>query len=129
MSGQDTAPLYEWEDVVRRGKGLGRSLGFATANLPMPAPDTVRQGVYAGRVRVEGAWWPAVVNIGKHPTAPDGPPATEAHVIGYAGELYGKRVRVRLTHFLREEKRFESLEALRAQIGADVAEAARLMGE
>ncbi len=111
---------FEWVSKVLRGKGIGHTLGFATANLSLPDAEGVLRGVYAAQVAVEGAWLPAVVNIGSHPTLPEGPPTAEVHAIGFAGDLYDMRLRVRLLSFLREERRFDSIEDLRRQIEEDV---------
>ncbi len=106
---------------VVRGEGRGRTLGVPTANLAsdneiLPAP-----GVYAGYCRVPpGEPWPAVVNLGRRPTFGGGELALEAHLIGFAGDLYGARVRLSFHERLRDEERFPSQEALVARIRDDV---------
>lgn len=114
---------YEWEGEVLRGKGIGRTIGFATANLPLPSIEGIAYGVYAAQVAMNDVWYPAVMNIGSHPTLPEGQPTAEAHVIGFVGDLYDKSLRVRLLSYLREERQFDSLEALRNQIAEDVKQA------
>lgn len=110
-------------DVVR-GRGLGRELGFATANLDLPG-GRLRPalGVYCGWARWEGqSWVPAVANIGRGPTvAPDDPPRVEIHLPDRDVDLYDRRVELALAERIRPEARFEGLEALRAAIGRDVA--------
>lgn len=117
------APIAAFEGVVRRGKGLGAGLGFATANLPLCAAGDLAHGVYAGAARVEGVWHPAVVNVGTHPTLPEGEGTVEIHLPGVSADLYGLPIAVRLDRFLRPERRFDSVDALRAQIALDVAAA------
>ncbi|MCL1964109.1 MAG: riboflavin kinase [Firmicutes bacterium] len=113
--------LREFRGTVVKGKGMGRALGFPTANLAMADAPGLRHGVYAARVRVEDTWYEAVVNVGRHPTLPGGPLAVEAHMPGRSLDLYGRTVTVRLLRFLRGERRFDSPEALAEQIGRDIA--------
>lgn len=113
--------LCEFAGTVKRGKGLGHTLGFPTANLAIEEALRLRHGVYAARMLAKGEWYAAVVNIGRHPTLPEGPPTVEVHVPGHMLSLYGEAVGVRLVRFLRPERRFDSVEALRAQIRRDIA--------
>lgn len=115
----------EFAGTVVHGKGMGRRIGFPTANIALRAMPAVAYGVYAAEVEVDGQRYPAIVNVGKHPTLPEGPPTVEAHLIGETMDLYGKRVQVRLQRYMRAERRFESLEALRGQIRQDIDEALR----
>jgi riboflavin kinase/FMN adenylyltransferase len=107
------------------GQQRGRTLGFPTANL---APEPVLQpadGVYAvvARVLGESAVMNGVANIGVRPTLTAGR-SVEVHLFDFAGDLYGKSLRVGFLSRIRDERKFSSLEALRAQIGLDC-EAAR----
>ncbi|MGN0996583.1 MAG: riboflavin biosynthesis protein RibF [Candidatus Ventricola sp.] len=104
--------------VVERGKQLGRRLDFPTANLHWPAAKALPpNGVYAALAFVGGAWYRAAVNIGSHPTAPGGRPTIEANLLDYqGGEFYGCHMRLLLFRRLREERRFDSLEALRTEV-------------
>ncbi len=112
------------EGVVVRGDGLGAKLGFPTANIAYQTPPAER-GVYL--VEVDGAGpkpLKAVCNIGTRPTVTSGPRlVVEVHIPGFTGDLYGKKLTVRLVRKLRDERKFPSLEALKAQIAADVAAA------
>ncbi len=113
--------------TVERGKQVGRQLGFPTANIrPEGAPALPENGVYAAAVLLEGeaAPRPCMLNQGVHPTLPEGKPTIEAHLLDYAGDLYGRRVRVTYLHFLRPERRFDGPDALKAQLSRDL-EAAR----
>lgn len=109
------------EGRVVRGKQLGRTLGYPTANIeaevsPAELPEN---GVYAAWFELDGRRLPCVLNQGRHPTVPEGPPTIEAHILDFTGDIYGRRVAVEYLRFLRPERRFPSLEALKAQIDAD----------
>ena len=106
--------------VVTKGKRLGRELGFPTANLPLPAGVLIPKfGVYATKVTAEGKTYPAVTNIGTRPTVNGQGANLECHLLDFAGDLYGKEITVAFYDFLRPEQKFDSLEALQAQIAAD----------
>lgn len=114
--------------VVVEGDRMGRRLGFPTANLAVHPLKVLPPGVYA--VEAEGAFgrYKGVANVGTRPTLGGEERRLEVHLLGFAGELYGEEVRVRFLKRLREERRFPSLEALRAQIAEDVAEARAYFG-
>ena len=110
------------EGLVVRGDGLGRTLGFPTANVAFEGEGPER-GVWA--VTVEAAGLPpakAVCNVGVRPTVSGaGKLTVEVHIPGFSGELYGQRLRIMFLAKLRDEKLFGSLEELKAQIAEDVA--------
>ena len=118
------------KSLVLRGKvvaglGLGRRLGFATANVAVPSEKLPARGVYAVEEVWDGSARPAVCSIGVRPTlGPSGPVWVEVHVLDFDGDLYGKELEVRFLRKLREEQRFDSLGQLVEQIRKDV-EAAR----
>lgn len=116
---------------VVAGDGRGRSLGFPTANLEVEGDINriVETGVYAAMALWEGAGteYPAVVNVGVRPTFSSGELAVEAHIIDFAGDLYGTTLRIRTVEKLREEKRFPSLETLVEQLGKDVERAREVL--
>lgn len=104
---------------VVRGKQLGRTLGFPTANLDAQSTDLAR-GVYAVRVRLEsGEERMGMMNVGRHPTLPEGPATVEINLLDFEGDLYGQTLFVEPAAFLRGEVRFESLDALKAQLAHD----------
>jgi riboflavin kinase/FMN adenylyltransferase len=112
---------YTLTDQVRHGKKLGSRLGFPTVNLRLP-PDSVTPafGVYATQVWVDGEGFSAVTNVGVRPTLNDGDAVTvEAFLLDFQGSLYGKTVRLDFFRHLRPERKFETLDALRAQVMAD----------
>ena len=104
--------------VVERGKQLGRRLDFPTANLRVnPGKALPACGVYAAAAYVGGRWYMAAVNIGNHPTAPGGAMTVEANLIDYeGGEFYGWHMRLELIARIREERKFDSLQALREEV-------------
>ncbi|WP_243094400.1 riboflavin biosynthesis protein RibF [Thermus thalpophilus] len=114
--------------VVVEGEKLGRRLGFPTANLAVHPKKVLPPGVYA--VEVEGGFgrYKGVANVGTRPTLGGEERRLEVHLLGFAGELYGEEARVRFLKRLREERRFPSLEALKAQIAQDVALARTYFG-
>ena len=102
---------------VVHGKQLGRTLGIPTANILLP-PELVtpRFGVYAGLAEVEGKTYSAVTNIGVRPTVHGTGITVEPWILDYTGDLYDRTISLHLTHFLRPERKFDSLEALKAEI-------------
>ena len=108
--------------TVRHGRGLGSSRLFPTANLIIPPHVLVpSHGVYVTRATLEdGTSYAAVTNVGTRPTVNSGSDITvEACLLDFEGELYGKTLRVEFFQHLRDEIRFDSLDALKAQIAAD----------
>ena len=118
MIGRDFSVL----GTVAEGKKLGRTLGFPTANLRPESEQLPPNGVYAVRVALNGEMRSGVANIGIRPTV--SPQATErvieVHLFDFSGDLYGQDLEVSLLEFLRPEKKFPSLDALRDQIAADI---------
>lgn len=106
---------------VVSGSGRGRSLGAATANLDVEGEILPPDGVYLVRVFRGRETAPGLVNLGVRPTFGGGPRHLEVHVPGWSGDLYGETLEVRLIRRLRPEMRFDGPEALRRQIGADLA--------
>ncbi len=112
------------------GQHLGRSLGTPTINQVMPSERlTARFGVYASLTRVEGVWYNSVTNIGVRPTVGADSPVSETWIRGFSGDLYGETVRVELVEFIRPERRFDSLDELKAQIMTDGETALGITGE
>jgi riboflavin kinase/FMN adenylyltransferase len=104
---------------VTPGAGRGRELGFGTANLALPEPIPLRDGVYAGRLLLRGAFRDAMLNLGCAPTFGPADRRLEVHVPGWNQPLYGERVTAFFLRRLREERRFPSAEALAAQLARD----------
>jgi riboflavin kinase/FMN adenylyltransferase len=114
---------FEIEGRVRRGDARGRLLGFPTANIWLGDYLRPALGVYAVRARLDTPAAPAnltgVANLGLRPTFGGAEPRLEVHLFDFQGDLYGRRLAVELVDFLRPERKFEGIEALKAQIAAD----------
>jgi riboflavin kinase/FMN adenylyltransferase len=110
---------------VAYGRQLGRELGVPTANVPLHRYRAALNGVYAAEVKgLDGRRYQGVANIGVRPTV-DGSnePLLEVHIFDFDRDIYGKLISVVFKHKLRDERRFDSLETLTAQIHADIATA------
>lgn len=107
---------------IVHGKALGRTLGVPTVNQCFPAGHIIPAfGVYATMAVVDGCFYPAVTNVGIRPTVDDGNAVScESHLLDYSGDLYGRDVSVRFYTYLRGERRFDSLDALRDAITGDI---------
>ena len=120
---------YSMRARVTRGARLGRTLGFPTANLPVHRRRTPLAGIFAVRIRsdalTDGAsgGWPAVASLGTRPMVDGVEPLLEVHLFDYQGALYGAELEVEFVARLRDEQRFESLEAMVAQMHRDAAAA------
>ena len=110
---------YMLRGVVVGGKQLGRKLGFPTANLRLYDPMKLipARGVYLTGVEVLGRSWWGMTNVGD---------VIETHIFDFNEDIYGLDLEIRFRRFLREMRRFESLDALKAQLAADEAECRRL---
>jgi riboflavin kinase / FMN adenylyltransferase len=117
------------DGVVVRGDRRGVTLGFPTANLQIdPRVAVPARGVYAGWVHLpDGQSVPCVTNVGVNPTFGGQELRVEAHLLDYSGDLYGLSIGVDFRHRLRDERRFDGVEALVAQIGADADRARELL--
>lgn len=107
--------------TVQHGAGRGAGLGFPTANLTL-APEVLAPafGVYRAEAEVDGRRYPAVANLGVHPTLGAlAAPILETNLIGFAGDLYGKELSVWLQDHVRGERAFHSVDELRAQVLRD----------
>jgi riboflavin kinase / FMN adenylyltransferase len=111
---------YTLPGKVVAGAGRGRTLGFPTANIAPDRPVLVAAGVYACTVEVGGQRRQAVVNVGVRPTFGEEVLAVEAYLFDFSGDLYGQTIRLAFVSRVREERRFVSIDALRAQIADDV---------
>ncbi len=121
---------YGVHGMVEKGRQLGRTIGFPTANLSVRREQLPPIGVYVVRVSGAGDSWNGVANLGLRPTvAGDGNDLRlEAHLFGLDHEIYGEDLEIEFVGKLREERKFANLEELRAQIEEDVAAARRLLG-
>jgi riboflavin kinase/FMN adenylyltransferase len=119
---------YCIEGTVVEGRKRGRELGVPTANLATDNELVLPYGVYATTMTVGGTVHAGVTNVGIRPTFGETTPTIETHLLGYEGDLYGRRVRLGFVQRLRDERHFEDVDALREQIDADRRAAERLFG-
>jgi riboflavin kinase / FMN adenylyltransferase len=111
---------YYVDGTVVEGARRGRELGCPTANLDVVNELVPPNGVYATTVQLDSVIHPSITNIGVRPTFGDSvQPVVETHVLGFEGDLYGAPMRLGFVQRLRDERAFESVEQLRAQIDAD----------
>jgi riboflavin kinase/FMN adenylyltransferase len=109
---------------VVRGDARGQELGFPTANIDPQNRVIPKRGVYVTAILIDGQWRQSVTNVGVRPTFGDTTQSSiETHVLGWSDDLYERTVRVRFLHRLRDEKKFSSIDELKAQIERDVARA------
>jgi riboflavin kinase/FMN adenylyltransferase len=111
---------FRMEGHVIRGAGLGRKLGYATANLSIRTEPSPLGGVLAAFSRVKGGrWLPAVTNLGRRPVVGGKEPLLEVHLFDFDEDLYGQRLEVQFVAKLRDELNFESLYGLVEQMKRD----------
>lgn len=112
---------YSFEGVVVKGRQLGRTIGFPTANVMVNEPYKLipPHGVYAVQAYVRGTWYTGMMNIGTRPTV-DGVGRThEVHIFQFNQDIYGEHMKVRLYQWVRPERKFGSVTDLQAQIHLD----------
>jgi riboflavin kinase / FMN adenylyltransferase len=116
---------YSIHGTIVQGRQLARKLGFPTANLALEAEQLPPIGVYAVKATLAGQSLKGVANLGLRPTVEDGTAKRqlEVHLFDHTGELYGQGIEVRFIQRLRDEMKMDSLEALKAQIALDAAQA------
>ena len=124
-AGQMLGRAYSFAGRVVHGDKIGHKLGFPTANLDTTSLLLPPNGVYAAHASVAKKSYRAVLNIGHRPTVNQPTPQlrVEVHLLDFAGEIYGQEMEVTFAAKLRDEQKFPSVEALREQIAADIAEA------
>jgi riboflavin kinase/FMN adenylyltransferase len=110
---------YFLDGTVVEGRKRGKTIGFPTANMVTENELIPPHGVYATTMTIDGVVHAGVTNIGVRPTFDETEPTIETHLLRYSGDLYGRRVRLSFVQRLRDERRFDSVDALRAQIEAD----------
>lgn len=118
---------YEVRGVVVNGDKRGRMIGFPTANVEVPnAMCLPADGVYAGKFQCDdGSVHACAINLGRRPTFFEHADHSllEAHLLDFDGDLYGQKVSVTFEHFLRSERKFDGLDAIKSQLLLDVAAA------
>lgn len=116
------------EGEVAHGDKRGRELGFPTANILLPPETRLAHGIYAVRALVDGRIVDGAASFGSRPQFDDGAPRLEVFLFDFSGDLYGKRLRMEFAGYLRGEAKFESVDALIAQMNRDVLDARVLLG-
>ena len=107
---------------VYKDRGVGKTLGFPTANIAYPKDKfPIKKGVYETRVTVENVTYKGITNYGHRPTFDDNADCTETYLDGFSGDLYGKILKVEFVRYLRDIQKFESAEQLKAQLEKDIA--------
>ncbi|MBQ6655217.1 MAG: hypothetical protein IJM79_06830 [Erysipelotrichaceae bacterium] len=116
---------YQITGKVVRGRQLGRTIGFPTINVSYGRQLLPADGVYSVLVYHDGAFYPAMANVGTNPTVSDGSRRTlEAHIFDFDEDLYGQQVAVNFIDFIRKDRKFASVSELTEQLKKD-REAAR----
>ena len=120
---------YRINGTVMDGFHNGRKLDYPTANLKMEYEYVFpKTGVYAGYGYVYGQKYKAIINVGTHPTIdPLAEPLIEVHLLDFDGNLYGKNIYAEFIKFMREERKFESTELLKLQLGKDKQKAKKIL--
>ena len=118
--------MFYVDGVIVEGRKRGREIGFPTANLATDNELLPPHGVYATMATIDGIVRAGLTNIGVRPTFGERMVTVETHLLGYTGDLYGKRVRLSFVQRLRDERRFDDVDALRTQIQLDERRASRL---
>ena len=122
-----------WEIIakVERGAQRGRTIGFPTANLPIGEYMHPRRGVYAVQVGINNklttSWHQGIANFGVRPTFDDTGVLLEIHLLGFSGDLYGKKLRIAFIEFIRPEQKFDGIESLKSQLSKDCIKAKRIL--
>jgi riboflavin kinase/FMN adenylyltransferase len=118
---------YSIDGVVVAGESRGHALGYPTANLRTDNELVPPHGVYATTVRLDGVIYPSITNVGIRPTFGDGAaPVIESHLLDGGRDLYDRTLRLGFIQRLRDERKFDDVEQLQAQIAADVQKARTL---
>ncbi len=106
---------------VKEDRKIGRTLGFPTANISYPSEKfPLKMGVYETRVTVDGKRYKGITNFGARPTFDEEGVVTETYLDGFDGDLYGSLLAVEFVRFLRDIKKFDSADELKAQLRADI---------
>jgi riboflavin kinase/FMN adenylyltransferase len=117
---------YYIDGTVVHGRKRGRELGFPTANIATENELLPPNGIYATTLTVDGIIYAGLTNVGTRPTFDETDVTVETYLLNYSGDLYGKRVRLGWVQRLRDERKFDDVDALRAQMEADERWAERL---
>jgi len=120
---------FSLQGKVVAGAGRGVGLGFPTANLDISSERAMPpDGVYAGWAHINGKAYQSMANIGQCPTFGGGERTVEAYIVDYQGDLYGQELKLDIIDRLRDEKKFDTVEALKEQMTKDVRRGKAILG-
>ena len=112
--------MTEIEGTVIHGEQIGRTMGFPTANIDAEGLLTdCSDGVYVSQVEADGQTYDAMSNLGRRPSVGGSQRLLETHLFGFSGDLYGRRIKVRLLQRIRGEEHYPTVEMLRQAIERD----------
>jgi riboflavin kinase / FMN adenylyltransferase len=120
---------YTVTGTVSKGQSLGRTLGVPTANLALEPTNRLAYGVYAVWVTIDGKGLAGVASFGVRPTVDNGLPLLEVHVLDFAGDLYDQEIEVEFVGRIREERKFDSLDSLVAEMERDKRRAREILAQ
>lgn len=109
-----------YKGIVKRGKMLGRRLGFPTANIEIIDNSCLKNGVYVTTAYIDGRVYPSISNVGYNPTVENNKRNIETYIFDFNEELYDREIKIEFLEFLREEKKFSSVEELRKRVHKDI---------
>jgi riboflavin kinase/FMN adenylyltransferase len=115
-------PWFVSGEVIH-GKKLGRDLGYPTANIRLPTSCGLRHGIYAVRVGRGSERFDGVASFGRRPTFDNGAPLLEVFLFDFKGDLYGQVLDVAFVAYIRDELKFDGIDALIVQMNDDSAQA------
>ncbi|MDR9418424.1 bifunctional riboflavin kinase/FAD synthetase [Gracilimonas sp.] len=121
---------YLLNGIVMHGDERGRKIGYPTANLKPEHKNKVipKNGVYAVKVRVAGEWSGGMMNIGLRPTFGEDERTIEVNIFDFDEEIYGDTIQVRFIDRIRDEQKFEGIEALKQQLKKDKQSSRKILG-
>lgn len=112
---------YVFEGTVLKGRGQGTDMGFATANIQLPAMmQVLGEAVYAAWATVDGVRYKAAMSVGVAPTFADATATCEVHLLDFSGEIYGDAIHVEPVHYLRPMIKFDSVDELIATVKSNI---------
>lgn len=121
---------YLLNGIVTHGDERGRTIGYPTANLKPEHENKVipKNGVYAVKVRVNGEWFGGMMNIGVRPTFDDPERTIEVNIFNFDREIYGDTIQIRFVDRIRDEVKFDGVEALKTQLARDKEKSLEILG-
>jgi riboflavin kinase / FMN adenylyltransferase len=129
IAGELMGHYYFLTGFVVKGDQNGRKIGFPTANIQLPVHYKLipKNGVYAVKVKINQSLYCGMLNIGYRPTFEGANKSIEVHVFDFNQDIYGEEIQVKFVDYLREEKKFDSLEALKKQLTEDAIAAKKIL--